>query len=274
MIIDAHHHLWEYQSEKHQWIDHTMTSIRRDFKGDDLATVLSEQEVTGTVLVQVEQSEAETLWLVEQSMKFPFILGVVGWVDLQSENIPERLAHFSTYSVIKGFRHIAQSEPDDFLLRDAFQHGISYLQDFNFTYDLLVYPAQLESAIRLVEAFPDQRFVLDHIAKPNIKEGRIEPWATHINTLGQFPNVFCKLSGMITEADHHEWSYKQLVPYLEVVLEAFGIDRLMFGSDWPVCLLAGRYNQVLNVVIKYISEFSQKEKDLILRENAKNFYNL
>ena len=274
MIIDAHHHLWEYQSEKHQWIDHTMTSIRRDFKGDDLATVLSEQEVTGTVLVQVEQSEAETLWLVEQSMKFPFILGVVGWVDLQSENIPERLAHFSTYSVIKGFRHIAQSEPDDFLLRDAFQHGISYLQDFNFTYDLLVYPAQLESAIRLVEAFPDQRFVLDHIAKPNIKEGRIEPWATHINTLGQFPNVFCKLSGMITEADHHEWSYEQLAPYLEVVLEAFGIDRMMFGSNWPVCLLAGQYNQVLNVVETYISEFSQKEKDLILRENAINFYNL
>ena len=142
----------------------------------------------------MEQSEAETLWLVEQSIKFPFILGVVGWVDLRSDQIPERLAHFSTYSIIKGFRHIAQSEPDDFLLGSAFQHGISYLQDFNFTYDLLIYPAQLESAIRLVAAFPDQRFVLDHIAKPNIKDARIEPWATHINTLGQFPNVFCKLS--------------------------------------------------------------------------------
>ncbi len=274
MVIDAHHHLWEYQPEKHQWIDDTMNNIRRDFKGEDLAKVLVVQDVAGTVVVQVEQSEAETLWLIEQSIKFPFILGVVGWVDLQSKLIPERLAYFSTYSILKGFRHIAQSEPHDFLLGDAFQQGLSYLQDFDFTFDLLIYPSQLEPAIQLVEAFPEQRFVLDHLAKPKIKGALMEPWAGNIKILSEFPNVFCKISGMITEAEHHEWTYEQLVPYLEVVFEAFGNNRLMFGSDWPVCLLAGQYNQVLNVVRKFISEFSPREKDLILGENAKQFYNL
>ncbi len=274
MVIDAHHHLWNYQPEKHQWIDDTMTSIRRDFKGEDLAKVLSDHGISGTVLVQVDQSEAETLWLVEQAIKFPFILGVVGWVDLRSDQIPDRLAHFSTFSIIKGFRHIAQAEPDDFLLGDAFQQGLDFLQDFNFTYDLLIYPTQLESAIRLVEEFPDQLFVIDHLAKPLIKEGLLEPWARNIKIISQFPNVFCKVSGMITEADHRDWTYEQLVPYLDIVFESFGVNRLMFGSDWPVCLLAGQYNQVLSVVERYISKFSQKEKDLILRENATNFYKL
>jgi L-fuconolactonase len=274
MVIDAHHHLWNYQPEKHQWIDDTMTSIRRDFKGEELAKVLSEHDVSGTVLVQVDQSEAETFWLVEQAIKFPFILGVVGWVDLRSDQIPHRLAHFSTFSIIKGFRHIAQAEPDDFLLGDAFQQGLDFLQDFNFTYDLLIYPTQLESAIRLVEEFPDQLFVIDHLAKPLIKEDLLEPWARNIKIISQFPNVFCKVSGMITEADHRDWTYEQLVPYLDIVFESFGVNRLMFGSDWPVCLLAGQYDQVLSVVERYISKFSQQEKDLILRENATNFYNL
>ncbi len=274
MVIDAHHHLWNYQPEKHQWIDDTMTSIRRDFKGEELAKVLSEHDVSGTVLVQVDQSEAETFWLVEQAIKFPFILGVVGWVDLRSDQIPHRLAHFSTFSIIKGFRHIAQAEPDDFLLGDVFQQGLDFLQGFNFTYDLLIYPTQLESAIRLVEDFPDQLFVIDHLAKPLIKEGLLEPWARNIKIISQFPNVFCKVSGMITEADHRDWTYEQLVPYLDIVFESFGVNRLMFGSDWPVCLLAGQYDQVLSVVERYISKFSQQEKDLILRENATNFYNL
>jgi len=274
MVIDAHHHLWNYQPEKHQWIDDTMTSIRRDFKGEELAKVLSEHDVSGTVLVQVDQSEAETFWLVEQAIKFPFILGVVGWVDLRSDQSPDRLAHFSTFSIIKGFRHIAQAEPDDFLLGDAFQQGLDFLQDFNFTYDLLIYPTQLESAIRLIEEFPDQLFVIDHLAKPLIKEDLLEPWARNIKIISQFPNVFCKVSGMITEADHRDWTYEQLVPYLDIVFESFGVNRLMFGSDWPVCLLAGQYDQVLSVVERYLSKFSQQEKDLILRENATNFYNL
>jgi len=199
-MIDAHHHLWEYTAEDHPWIDHTMTKIRRDFKGEELAGILVQNGVTGTVLVQVNQSEAETIWLIEQSNKHSFILGVVGWVDLVSENVSNQLASFSAYPVVKGFRHILQSEADDFMLGRSFQNGIACLQEHNFTYDLLIYPSQLKAAAKLVEAFPEQPFVLDHMAKPLIKEGKIKEWADDIRALSQFPKVSCKISELITEA--------------------------------------------------------------------------
>lgn len=250
------------------------TVLQRDYDGNELTGVARQNGIDGTVLVQVDQTETETMWLLEQSDTFPIIKGVVGWVDLQSEDIHERLSHFSSYQKLKGFRHIVQSEPPDFLRRPEFQQGIGNLRNFGFTYDILIYPQHMEGAIEMVRTFPDQSFVVDHLAKPHIRQGLMEPWKTHIKELGACSNVYCKLSGMITEADPQKWNYQQLVPYMDSVLEAFGTERLMFGSDWPVCLIAGEYDQVLEIVHQYISGLSAAEQQQILGGNAIKFYNL
>ena len=273
-MIDSHHHLWHYNPEKHQWIDSSMQKLREDFTGEDLNTLASKHGLTGTVLVQVDQSEEESLWLLEQAEKYPIIKGVVGWVDLIADNVEERLAYFSRFDKLKGFRHIAQAESDDFLAGPAFKRGVNYLHRFDFTYDILVYYYQLPAAIKLVESVPDQKFVVDHIAKPNIKAAYIEEWEKNIRSLSERQNVFCKLSGIITEADHGNWNYDQLTPYLDIVLESFGVERLMFGSDWPVCLLAGDYGQVVNIILEFVSQLSANEQSMILSENVRKFYNL
>ena len=274
MIIDAHHHLWHYHSDKHQWIDDSMQVLKRDFTGSQFSEVLTKNNISGSVLVQVDQTEQETIWLLEQAENHPFILGVVGWVDLMSDDLKSKLAVLSGYSKLKGFRHIVQSERYEFMLQPEFQTGVGQLEQFGFSYDILIYHHQLTPAIELVRKFPNQLFVLDHIAKPDIKSGSLESWATGILELSDSPNVVCKLSGMITEANHSRWTYDQLTPFLDQVFESFGVERLMFGSDWPVCLLAGSYNEVLEIIEQYISGFSDAEKSKILYENARKFYNL
>ena len=248
--------------------------LQRDYDGQELTKLAKMNGVEGTVLVQVDQTEAETMWLLQQAASFPVIKGVVGWIDLQAENIQERMSHFCSFPELKGFRHIVQSESADFLQKPAFRRGIGNLRNFGFTYDILIYPQHLPGAVDLVRAFPDQPFVVDHLAKPYIRQHILEPWKGQMKQLGDCPNVYCKVSGMITEAHHQNWNYRQLVPYMDTVLEAFGTERLMFGSDWPVCRLAGAYEQVVEIVRQYISGLSDAQQRQILHENAIKFYNL
>ena len=275
MIIDAHQHFWIYDPVRDSWIDESMQILKRNFLPEDLAPVIKENSIDGTIAVQADQSENETNFLLGLAEKNTWISGVVGWVDLMAQDIEEKLEHFSSYKKLKGFRHIVQAEPDEnFMLNEKFRNGIGQLKNYNFTYDILIYPHQLPTAIMLTEKHPDQKFVLDHIAKPSIKKKEIEPWASGIKELAKNPNVFCKISGIITEADHRNWESKEIYPYLDIVFNAFGYDRLLFGSDWPVCLLAGLYNQVINLIDEYMKNASDENKEKIFGKNAVSFYNI
>ncbi len=273
--IDAHQHFWQYAPEAFGWITDEMANIRKDFLPEDLKPELERAGYDGCVAVQAVQSENETAFLLELARVYDFIKGVVGWVDLQTDDIEERLAYFSQFPKLVGFRHIVQAEPDDqFLLRPQFTRGIDYLRKFNFTYDILIYPHHLPVATQFVSLFPDQPFVLDHLAKPLIKDKRIEPWATDIKRLSTHQNVSCKLSGMVTEADWRHWKREDFTPYLDIVLEAFGPKRLMIGSDWPVCKVAAGYQEVMGIVEECIARLSAHEQELILGGNAISFYGL
>ena len=273
--IDTHQHFWKYDPVRDAWISEEMTAIRKDFGPEDLRPLLEKEGFAACISVQADQSEAETAFLLEYASKYDFIKGVVGWVDLRSGALAKRLEYFSQYKLLKGFRHVVQAEPDDqFLLREDFCNGISQLKAYDFTYDILIYPKQLPAAIAFAAKFPDQAFVLDHIAKPLIKEQIQEPWASHIRQLAAHPNVYCKLSGMVTEADWTNWIYKDYIPYLDTILEAFGPDRLMIGSDWPVCLLGGEYSEVMGIVKQYIGKLSDDEQAAILGGNARRFYRI
>ncbi|GIZ09620.1 amidohydrolase [Flavobacterium sp. UMI-01] len=275
MAIDSHQHFWQYEPNKHDWIDDEMAVIRRDFMPDDLAIVYQENGIDGCVAVQADQTLAETDFLLELATKNDFIKGIVGWVDLRAANIDEVLALYSQYPKIKGFRHVVQGEPDhNFLLRPNFLRGIAALEKYNFTYDILIFPHQLGAALELVKRFPNQKFVIDHIAKPYINDGFYEGWATLMLAIGKQKNVYCKLSGMTTEADYKSWTPEQIHPYMQLVLEAFGTDRILFGSDWPVCLVAGNYTQTKELVTQFIASLSVEEQENIMGQNAINFYNL
>jgi len=252
-----------------------MSVLKRDFLPGELAAECKANGIAATVAVQTDQSEEETLFLLELAKDSPQIVGVVGWVDLASARIDERLQFFSQHKRICGFRHIAQAEPDDhFLMQTNFVRGISRLREFGFTYDILIYPKQLPAAIELVSKLPDQRFVVDHIAKPEIKTKYSEFWKKHIRNIAENPNVYCKLSGLVTEADWKNWKPEDFTPYLDVVLDAFGPDRLMFGSDWPVCLLAANFGQVKQIVEDYVRGFTVEQKENIFGGNAIRFYGL
>lgn len=274
MRIDSHQHFWNYDPVKNAWIDESMKTIRRDFSPEDLAPILKSANIDGCVAVQADQSEAETDFLLGFAENSEIVKGVVGWVDLMADNVEERLEVYSKNKWLKGIRHIVQSEPDNFMLRADFQHGISKLAQFGQVYDILVFPTQLPASIALAEKFPDQPFVLDHIAKPYIKDGKIDGWKADIQQLAQFPQVQCKVSGMVTEADWAKWKPEDFTPYLDVVFEAFGTDRIMFGSDWPVCLVAADYQQGLGIVEGYIAGLSAEEKAKVMGINAQKFYNL
>lgn len=274
MRIDSHQHFWDYHPVKHSWIDNAMEVLRRDFMPDEFQDVLMEKNMTGCVAVQAEQSEAETSFLLNLAAKHTFIKGVVGWVDLCEPKVAERLAYFAADSAFKGVRHILQSEPDDFMLGKAFCNGIAQLEQFNLSYDILVFPNQLKNTVKLVERFPEQRFVLDHLAKPYVKDGKISVWKTDIEILAKHKNVYCKVSGMVTEADVLNWKENDFKPYMDVVFEAFGTNRIMFGSDWPVCLLAGDYSRVLSLTENYIRQFTNEEHRMIMGKNATDFYAL
>ncbi len=275
MTIDAHQHFWKYEPRKHAWIDDEMAVIRRDFLPTDLQTVYQENGIDGCVAVQAAQTLEETDFLLQLAQENDFIKGVVGWADLQSEKVEEVFNRYQEHHKIKGFRHIVQGEADhNFLLRPNFLRGISYLQKYQYTYDILVFPHQLGAALEFVKHFPNQKFVIDHIGKPYIKDGFYDGWALLMQEIARNEHVYCKLSGMITEADYHKWSMEQLHPYMNLVMEAFGPDRILFGSDWPVCLVAGSYRKVKQVVTEYIAVLSPSEQNAIMGENAIKFYSL
>ena len=275
MNIDSHQHFWNYEPIKHGWIDDKMAVIRRDFTPEDLQKVYTENNIDGCVVVQADQTLKETNFLIDLAAKNSFIKGVVGWVDFRADNIDEVLEHYSQFKVIKGFRHIVQGEIDpNFLLRDNFMKGISKLEKYNFVYDILVFPHQLGSVLEFVIRFPNIKFVIDHIAKPYIKDGFYDGWALLMREIAKQPNVYCKLSGMITEADYKTWTPSQLEPYMQLVLETFGADRIMFGSDWPVCLVAGNYQTVKETITNFIAKLSSADQKAIMGLNAIKFYNL
>lgn len=274
MRVDSHQHFWKYNPIQHSWINDTMSVLRNDFLPSDLKPILSANNIQACIAVEANPSENETEFLLHCARENNFVKGVVGWVDLQSNRVEERLLHFSQYKNLKGIRHLLQEEGPDFMLGTAFQNGISKLKEYNLSYDVLIFPHQLKEATELVSKFPDQPFVLDHIAKPYIKNKEIIGWQKDIELLAQNKNLCCKVSGMVTEANWNSWSIDDFIPYLDVVFECFGTDRIMFGSDWPVCKLAGEYAQVLQIIEKYIHKFSLAEQEGIMGGNAISFYNL
>lgn len=275
MLIDAHQHFWMYDPEEYGWIDDSMGVIRRDFLPEDLAPELDKNRFSGSVAVQARQRLEETSWLLDLADRSEKILGVVGWVDLCSSDVRLQLESLALNRKLVGVRHIVQSEPDDrFLMRTDFMRGISVLEEFDLAYDILIYAKHLPVTVEFVKQFPGQRFVLDHVAKPPIKAGNIESWADGIRRLAQSPNVWCKLSGLVTEADWEHWSPEQITPCIDVAFQAFGPDRLMIGSDWPVCLVAGSYSRVMDLVKEYLKGHSAEISSAVLGGNAQRFWRL
>jgi L-fuconolactonase len=275
MNIDSHQHFWRYDPARDTWITDAMGALKRDFLPDELARELDANGIDASIAVQADQSEQETLFLLDLAERSDRIGGVVGWVDLRSPQIGERLQFFSQFKKLRGFRHLVQAERDDrFVLQRDFARGISRLREFSFTYDILIYPRQLPAAIELVSQFPDQYFAIDHLAKPEIKISNREPWAANIKAISKNPNVFCKLSGLVTEAEWLRWTPADFTFYLDVVLEAFGPGRLMFGSDWPVCLVAASYRQEKELIENYVSRRAPADRAKIFGENAIRFYGL
>jgi L-fuconolactonase len=252
-----------------------MSVLKRDFLPEELAAECKANGIAASIAVQADQSEEETLFLLELANDTPQVAGVVGWVDLASAGIDDRLHFFSQHRKLRGFRHIAQAEPDDrFLVKPDFMRGVSRLRRFGFTYDILIYPGQLPAAIELVSKFPEQQFVIDHLAKPEMNTKNTEFWVTHIRRIAESPNVYCKLSGMVTEADWRNWKPADFKPFFDVVFDAFGPDRLMFGSDWPVCLLAASYRQVKKIIEDYLHGCTREQTEKIFGGNAVRFYGL
>jgi L-fuconolactonase len=276
MQIDAHQHFWKYNEDRDAWITDDMSLIQRNFLPEDLRPLLSINQIDGTVVVQSDQSKDENIFQLANSLQHDFIKGVVGWVDLEAEDLADQLSYYQEFKTMKGFRHVLQGEPQrDFMLRPDFMRGIGMLKDFGYTYDILIYPDQLHFAVDFVKAFPDQPFVLDHLAKPYIRDGKIDEWKADIKKLADFENVSCKISGMVTEAKWGEWKKADFMPYLDAVVKFFGTNRLMYGSDWPVCLVAApSYKDVIDIVRDYFSTFSQNDRELVFGKNAISFYNL
>jgi L-fuconolactonase len=275
MYIDAHQHFWIYNPVEYDWIADSMAALRRDFLPNDLQFELENSGFQGSIAVQARQTLEETRWLLDLAERSPWILGVVGWVDLRSRDIRSQLETLSRNPKLVGIRHVVQSEPDDrFLLQPDFLRGVSALEEFDLAYDILIYTRHLPVASEFVRRFPRQRFVLDHLAKPPIKSGAIDSWAQGIKRLAELPNVFCKLSGLVTEGDWKRWEPEHIVPFLDVAFEAFGPDRLMIGSDWPVCLVAASYARAIDVVKTYVLEQKPDCREDILGGNAQRFWHL
>jgi L-fuconolactonase len=276
MRIDAHQHFWQYDAATHAWITDEMRVIQRDFLPADLQPLLEAHGFDGCMAVQAEQQVAETHWLLALAAQHAFIKGVIGWVDLKAPDIQDQLLSFSGFPQLKGFRHVVQAEPAGFLLDSDFNRGIACLKDFSFIYEILVYEHQLAEVVLFVQQHPNQVFVLDHIGKPNLRLS--EPstnWFTQLEKLAAFPNVHVKISGLITEAVWNQWTASQFRPYLDFVLQQFGPQRILYGSDWPVCLLAGTYEEVVQVVQEWVASFGDNHMaDLFWGMNAARLYRL
>lgn len=274
MTIDSHQHFWIFDEQRDSWITPDMEVIRRNFLPEDLWPVLKANKVDGCVAVQASQSESETEFLLQLAEANDFVKGVVGWVDLRAADLYDQLERYSQFEKLRGFRHVAQGQPEGFLLQPDFIKGVGQLVAFDFTYDILIYQNQLKEAFNFAVKLPHVHFVLDHIAKPLIKAKEIQPWADDIRRLAELPNVHCKVSGMVTEANWMHWEKADFRPYLDVVFEAFGTERIMFGSDWPVCLVAGAYEGAKGILTDYLSMFSDDEVRDVMGRNAVNFYSL
>lgn len=275
MRVDAHQHFWKFHPIRDDWITDEMVVIRKDFLPQDFQSVLQKNNFNGSVVVQSDQSEKENEFQLSNAAENDFIKGVVGWIELQAANVEDRLAHYRSFKKMKGFRHVLQGERDRaFMLKPGFMNGISKLEKFGFTYDILIFADQLKYIPELTAAFPNQRFVIDHIAKPKIKYSKIEEWEKDIREVAKRENVYCKISGMVTEANWKNWAKQDFNPYMDVVVEAFGTKRIMYGSDWPVCLVAATYKKVLEIVQEYFSSYSSGEQQMFFGDNATGFYNL
>lgn len=275
MKIDTHHHFWKYSEQEYGWISDQMTPIRRDFTPADLEREILAAGVDGVVSVQARQTIEETRVLLDWARQHDFIRGVVGWVPLISKSVRDDIAKFADRKELKGVRHVLQDEPDDrYMLRADFNEGIAALDESGLVYDILIFERHLPQTLQLVDRHPNQVFVLDHIAKPRIKDGYLAPWQSNIVQLAHRPNVYCKISGMATEASHLDWTEEELQPYLDTVFSAFGVKRLMFGSDWPVCLLAVSYRRWFEVVERYVSRLSRDEQDRFWSGTALEAYQL
>lgn len=275
MRIDAHHHFWRYDAAEYPWIGESMGVLRRDFLPSDLRTEIQAAGIDGVISVQARQTTEETAWLLGMAEEQEFIRGVVGWVPLVSPDVTAHLERFAAAPKLRGVRHVLQDEPDDrYMLREDFNAGIRALEPFGLVYDILIFERHLPQTIEFVDRHPAQTFVLDHIAKPRIKEGALEPWRTNLRELAKRENVFCKVSGMATEADQETWSDDDLLPYFDTVWEAFGADRVMFGSDWPVCLLASGYHRWVDTVTRWASRLSTAERERLFGDNAARAYSL
>jgi L-fucono-1,5-lactonase len=273
MRIDAHQHFWRYEPAQYPWIGDTMATLRRDYLPADLSPELARAGIDATIAVQASQTVAETEWLLALAATHPFVAGVVGWVDLRSDTVPDTLARLAANPKLVGIRHIVQSEPDDrFLLGSDFCRGIAALRGFDLPYDILIYPRHLPVAIDFVARFDDQPFVLDHLAKPEIRSGAIETWARDLARLAAAPNVCCKLSGLVTEADWKDWTSDQILPYLDVAFDCFGAARLIAGSDWPVCTVAADYRRTMAVVTDYLERRSASDREAVLGGNARRVW--
>jgi L-fuconolactonase len=272
--IDSHQHFWQYTPATHGWITDPMEVLKRDYLPPDLKKELDAHSISGCVSVQAAQTEQENRFLLDQADAYDFVRGVVGWVDLQDEKVEERLSHWAQHPKFVGVRHIVQDEEEDFLTNSAFVRGVRLLPKFNLTYDLLIRESQLPAARLFVDQLPEVKIVVDHLAKPKITTQKRSPWAEHIRALAKSSNAYCKLSGAVTEADWHHWEDSDIYPYLDVVVEAFGTERLMIGSDWPVCLLAASFSQVTELMHRYFVAFSSAEQKQIFGQNAIDFYQL
>ena len=274
MVVDSHVHFWKYDKAAYPWIDSSMKLLQKDYLPEDLDTTLRRNFVDGCIAVQGNATEVDTRFLAELANTHPIVKGVLGWADLQADNAEKKLSELKEYKAVVGIRHIAQSEPDDFYYRPDFRQGLALLGQFGYTFDLLVFPRQLRAARDLVSEFPEQPFILDHCGKPNIRKQGLNEWKAGLLELAAYPNVSCKLSGLITEAEWKGWRPADFYPYLDIVFEAFGPGRLMFGSDWPIMLLSGIYVQWKSLVEKYTEHLLPEDRENIFGLNARRVYGI
>ncbi|HUP41302.1 MAG TPA: amidohydrolase family protein [Vicinamibacterales bacterium] len=275
MRIDSHQHFWRYTPDEYGWIEASMAALRRDFLPAELRREMDGAAIDVCIAVQARQTAEETRWLLEIADAHPFVAGVIGWIDLQADDAAEQLDMFVDHAKLVGLRHIVQAEPDDrFMLRPAFCRGLSLLEDRDLTYDIVIYPKHLSVAAELVARFPRQRFVLDHLAKPAIRAREMREWEDGIRAIAEFPLVFCKLSGLVTEADWSRWTPDDIHPYLDVAFHYFGPDRLLAGSDWPVCTLAADYRRTIGLVDDYLTDKPAAERHAVMGGNAERLWRL
>lgn len=273
--IDSHQHFWNYDPSRQTWMTEEMEILKKDFGPEQLSILLKACQLHGSIAVQASQTETENQFLLDLAERYSNIKGIIGWVDLQSENIFERLSYYKTKEKIKGFRHVIHDEADvGFMLRPAFLKGIKALQTFGYTYDILIYYFHLPNTLKLIRSFPDQLFIIDHIAKPKIGEKEIMLWKKLFTPVAAYPNVYCKISGMVTETSWHHWKQEDFTPYLDTIVELFGTERILYGSDWPVCTLSASYYDTYRIVKDYFNGFTKDEQDNFFGKNAIRFYHL